>query len=313
MIFLVVFLISASVVLLVMGVGTAVTGQGRVVRQRLTEVRTGGSVSKEAEARRRRAERRDRLQQFLESVGGRLTTEGRSARMGVLARQLAEAGFRRPNVVTLYMGVRALSAFAFLLVGMFAANFIGPEPALRLLLMFGLALLGWMLPFIIVKRRAAARRRALNRGLADALDLMVVCVEAGLGVNQALMRVAEEMDRVSPAISDELTMVTLEMRAGTPRDEALRNLSERTGNEDIRSWVNMMIQTEKFGTSIADSLRVHSDTLRTKRHQRAEEEAAKLTVKMLIPLVIFVFPAIFIVILGPAMIILRDAFGGGIL
>jgi tight adherence protein C len=310
MIFLVVFLTSASVVLLVMGVGAAVTGQGRVVRQRLTEVRTGGRVSKEAEARRRRAERRDRLQGFLESVGGRFTTEGRSARMGALARQLAEAGFRRPNVVTLYMGVRALSALAFLALGVFLSAF-APEAGLRFLLMVGFALLGWMLPFMIVKRRAAARRKALNRGLADALDLMVVCVEAGLGVNQALMRVAEEMDRVSPAISDELTIVTLEMRAGTPRDEALRNLAERTGNEDVRSWVNMMIQTEKFGTSIADSLRVHSDTLRTKRHQRAEEEAAKLTVKMLIPLVIFVFPAIFIVILGPAVITLREFFGSG--
>jgi len=118
------------------------------------------------------------------------------------------------------------------------------------------------------------------------------------------------MDRVCPPISDELTMVTLEMRAGTPRDQALRSLAERTGNDDIRAWVNMMIQTDRFGTSIADSLRIHSDTLRTKRHQRAEEEASKLTVKMLIPLVIFVFPAIFIVILGPAVLAMQEFLGG---
>ncbi len=309
MIYLVVLLISLSVMLLIMGVGAAVTGQGRVVRQRLTEVRTG-SMSKEVEARRRRSARRDSLQQFLEALGGRVANP-QSTRYGPLARKLAEAGYRHPNVVLIYMGVRALSAFVFLLFGMFLANFVGPEPALRLLVMFGLALLGWMVPFMIVKRKAAERRKALNRGLADALDLMVVCVEAGLGVNQALMRVAEETDRVSPEISDELTMVTLEMRAGTPREDALRNLATRTENEDIRSWVNMMIQTDKFGTSIADSLRIHSDTLRTKRQQRAEEAAAKLTVKMLIPLVIFVFPAIFIVILGPAFITLRDAFGSG--
>ncbi len=308
MIYLVVVLISLSVMLLIMGVGSAVTGQGRVVRQRLTEVRTG-SMSKEVEARRRRAERRDSLQQFLEVVGGRVTSPT-GTRHGSLARKLSEAGYRHPNVVVLYMGIRALSALGFLVLGMVLANF-APEPALRLLIMIGFGLLGWMIPFIIVKRKGAERRKALNRGLADALDLMVVCVEAGLGVNQALMRVAEEMDRVSPAISDELTMVTLEMRAGTPREEALRNLAVRTENEDIRSWVNMMIQTDKFGTSIADSLRIHSDTLRNKRQQRAEEAAAKLTVKMLIPLVIFVFPAIFIVILGPALITLREAFGSG--
>jgi tight adherence protein C len=171
------------------------------------------------------------------------------------------------------------------------------------------ALLGWMAPFMVLKQKIRKRKKAMQRGLADALDLMVVCVEAGLGVNQALMRVAEEMDRVCPEISDELTMVALEMRAGTPRESALKNMAERTGLEDIRSWVNMMIQTERFGTSIADSLRIHSDTLRVKRKQRAEEAAAKLTVKMLIPLVLFVFPALFVVILGPAFISLRDFLG----
>ena len=136
--------------------------------------------------------------------------------------------------------------------------------------------------------------------------LMVVCVEAGLGVNQALIRVAEEMDRVSPEISDELTMVTLEMRAGTPREHALKNMADRCGIEDVRAWINMMIQTDRYGTSIGDSLRIHSDTLRTKRRQRAEEAAAKLTVKMLIPLVLFVFPALFVVILGPAVLAMRE-------
>jgi tight adherence protein C len=169
-----------------------------------------------------------------------------------------------------------------------------------------------MLPFIVLKRKVKARKKALNRGLADALDLMVVCVEAGLGVNQALIRVSEEMDRVSPEISDELTMVTLEMRAGTPRDEALRNLSARTENDDVRAWVNMMIQTDKFGTSIADSLRIHSDSLRTQRRQRAEEAAAKLTVKMIIPLALFIFPAMFVVVLGPVMIMFIEVLGGGL-
>ena len=310
MIYLVVVLISLSVGLLVVGVGTAVTSQGRVVRQRLTEVRTG-SVSKEAEARRRRQSRRESLQQFLESVGGRLN-KPKNPRMGAIARQIAEAGYRYENAVAVYLGLRLLAALLFMLLGAYLSGFL-EDPLVRPLLIVAFALLGWMLPFLLLKRKIRARKKALARGLADALDLMVVCVEAGLGVNQALMRVAEEMDRVSPEIADELTMVTLEMRAGTPREDALRNLAERTGNEDVRSWVNMMIQTDKFGTSIADSLRIHSDTLRTKRQQRAEEEAAKLTVKMLIPLVLFVFPAIFIVILGPAFISLSEFFGGGVM
>ena len=310
MIYLVVILISLSVGLLVVGVGTAVTGQGRVVRARLTEVRTG-SVSKEAEARRRRQSRRESLQEFLEAVGGRLN-EPKSARMGAIARQIAEAGYRYENAVAVYLGLRVMATLVFMLLGAYLAGFL-QDPLIRPLVIVAFALLGWMLPFILLKRKIRARKKALARGLADALDLMVVCVEAGLGVNQALMRVAEEMDRVSPEIADELTMVTLEMRAGTPREEALRNLAERTGNEDVRSWVNMMVQTDKFGTSIADSLRIHSDTLRTKRQQRAEEEAAKLTVKMLIPLVLFVFPSIFIVILGPAFLSLSEFFGSGVM
>lgn len=307
MIYLVVALVAVSVALLVVGVGGLVTGQGRVVRQRLAEVRAG-DVSREAEARRRRLERRESLQGILEVLGSKVSAEGSRRSKGV-RKQLVEAGYRSPSAVVTYMAIRVLSLLAFLGVGMLLATFMPPGPALRLLTMLGLALLGWMIPFLILKRKITFRKKELNRGLADALDLMVVCVEAGLGVNQALIRVAEEMDRVCPPISDELTMVTLEMRAGTPRDQALKNLALRTGNEDIRSWANMMIQTDRFGTSIADSLRIHSDTLRTKRHQRAEEAASKLTVKMLIPLVLFVFPAIFIVILGPAVLAMRDLFG----
>jgi tight adherence protein C len=307
MIYLVVALVAVSVALLVVGVGGMVTGQGRVVRQRLAEVRTG-DVSREAEARRRRQERRESLQGILEVLGSKVAGEN-SKRVQGVRRQLVEGGYRGANAVLVYMAVRVLSALAFLVVGMLLATLLPPDPALRLLIMGGLALMGWMLPFLILKRKVKERKKELNRGLADALDLMVVCVEAGLGVNQSLLRVSEEMDRVCPPISDELTMVTLEMRAGTPRDQALKSLATRTGNEDIRSWVNMMIQTDRFGTSIADSLRIHSDTLRTKRHQRAEEEASKLTVKMLIPLVLFVFPSIFIVILGPAMLAMRELFG----
>jgi tight adherence protein C len=140
------------------------------------------------------------------------------------------------------------------------------------------------------------------------LDMLVVCVEAGLGLNQALVRVADEIEHVSPVMSEQLSMVNLEMRAGTPRDEALKNLAERTGLNDIRALVNMMIQTDRFGTSVADALRVHSDTMRTKRRQRAEEAAAKTTIKLVFPLVLFVFPAMFVVVIGPSALAIYRTF-----
>ena len=142
----------------------------------------------------------------------------------------------------------------------------------------------------------------MQKALPDALDMLVVSVEAGLGLNQALMRVSEEIDRVSPVLSEQLALVNLEIRAGTAREEALRNLGERTGLQDINSLVGMLIQTERFGTSVAQALRVHSETMRTKRRQRAEEAAAKTTIKMIFPLVFCIFPALFVVILGPALI-----------
>ncbi len=137
----------------------------------------------------------------------------------------------------------------------------------------------------------------------------MVCVEAGLGLNQAIVRVAEEMRHISVAMAEELAMVNLEIRAGQPRDEALRNLGERTGLEDIRSLVGMLIQTERFGTSIAQALRVHSDTLRVKRRQRAEETAAKMSVKMLFPLVLCIMPALLILVMGPAILQIIRALG----
>jgi tight adherence protein C len=147
--------------------------------------------------------------------------------------------------------------------------------------------------------------------LPDALDLLVICVEAGLGLDQALLRVAQELKHVHPELSDELQLVNFEMRLGKTRIEALRALSERTGVDDIKALVAMLVQTERFGTSVAQSLRVHSDTLRTKRRQRAEERAAKAPVKMVPVLVFFIFPALLVVILGPAVITLSRQLIGG--
>jgi len=304
MIYVIVLLTAASVACLVLGLANVVTqGQERAVRVRLNQIRDGG-VSREAEARRRRQARRESLQTFMELLGQRVTRD--SLRIRGIRKQLVQAGYRAPEAVAVYFGVRVVLTVGFALLALPLSTILPLGPFGRVLAMVYLAAAGWMLPFLYLKRRVAQRARSLQRGLADGLDLMVVCVEAGLGLNQSLLRVAEEMDRISPEMSDELTMVTLEMRAGTPREDALRSLAERTGLDDVRAWVGAMIQTDRFGTSIADSLRVHSDTMRTKRRQRAEEAAAKLTVKMLIPMVLFVFPAMFVVVLAPAVMAMME-------
>ena len=161
-----------------------------------------------------------------------------------------------------------------------------------------------VLPEVFLQWRISKRQKKLRRALPDALDLLVICVEVGLGLDQALMRVSEELAIVHPELSNELELVNLEMRVGKTRIDALRELARRTGLEDIKTLVAMMIQTERFGTSIAQALRVHSDELRTKRRQRAEEMSAKTSVKMVGPLVFFIFPALMVVILGPAVITL---------
>jgi tight adherence protein C len=168
--------------------------------------------------------------------------------------------------------------------------------------------MGWIAPAFYVKRRLKARQKEVQLALADMLDMLVVCVEAGLGLNQAMVRVADEIEHVSTVMSEQLALVNLEMRAGTPRDEALKNFADRTGLADIKSLVSMLVQTDRFGTSVADALRVHSDTMRTKRRQRAEEAAAKTTIKLVFPLVLFVFPAMFVVVIGPSALAIYRAF-----
>ena len=155
----------------------------------------------------------------------------------------------------------------------------------------------------------SSRQLRLRWGLADALDLLVVSIEAGLGLNAALIRVGEELKSVHPDISEEFELTNLEIRVGRERDEALRNLAERAGIDDLRSLVAMLIQADRFGTSIARAVRVYADSLRTKRRQRAEQAAQKAAVKLLFPLSCFLFPTLFIIILGPAALNLIDTFG----
>jgi tight adherence protein C len=217
--------------------------------------------------------------------------------LGTLRLRLVQAGYRRDEALPVFFGMRIL--FAVLLFAL-AATPLVMKPNIMLGLL-GLAL-GYVLPGMVLARLAKRRAHRIQLSLADALDLMVVSVEAGLGLDQAIQRVGAELAFAYPDLADELRLVNLELRAGKARAEALRNLADRTGVEDLGSLVTMLIQTDKFGTSVAQSLRVYSETLRTKRRQRAEEAAAKTGVKMVFPLVFCIFPSIWVVTIGPAAI-----------
>ena len=210
---------------------------------------------------------------------------------------LIQAGYRDAIHVNYYFGARLLLA---------AAGFAGVALVSgfdNIFLLAGIPGLGFFIPRFLLKRMIKDRQQRIRLGLPDALDLTVICVEAGLALDQALTRVGEDLHHAHPDLSDEFHLVNLEMRAGKPRVEALRNLVDRTGVDDIRSLVGTLIQTDRFGTSVAQALRVHSDSLRTERRQRAEEQAAKTTIKMVPPLVVFVLLPFLFVSVGPAVIL----------
>ena len=237
-----------------------------------------------------------------ESVKRTLTRLGKYAptsasEMGKLKGRLVCAGFRGGEALPVFIGLRL--GCGLLAFGLMSTPVFGKPSVLFALVA---AALGYLLPGMGLARLAKRRQLRIRLSLADALDLLVVSVEAGLGLDQALQRVGEELAFAHKDLSDELRLVNLELRAGNARSDALRNLADRTGVDDLSSLAAMLIQTDKFGTSVAQSLRVHSETLRTKRRQRAEEAAAKTGVKMVFPLVFCIFPAIFVVTIGPAAI-----------
>ncbi len=301
----VVFFAAAAAGLLVVGFATMMPSQAKVMQKRLAVLQTGAMSYRELQERRRRQQKKAQLEAVLATLGGRINPKPGSSQTRQL---LMHAGYRGAQAPMILLGVQVTSA-ALALIGVLLLGTLVRLGLTQLLFIAGVGgLLGWTVPNLFVSLKARRRQDDLRVALPDTLDLMVVCVEAGLALNQAIVRVAEEIDRVSPYMSEELTVVNLEIRAGTPRDEALRHLAERTGVDDIKALVSMLLQTDRFGTSIADALRVHSDTLRVKRRQRAEEAAAKLTVKLIFPLLIFIFPAFFVVLLGPSLFLLKGLF-----
>ena len=225
-----------------------------------------------------------------------------------LRRRLVKAGFTSENGVSIYAVIRLVAALmipiAVLLILLVINYQRGPQFVALVLLG---AVFGLFIPSFILSRFITKRQQKISHALPDAIDLLVVCVEAGLGLNAALQRVGRELELVEPVLSAEMAITNREIRAGKPRDEALRNLGDRTGVDDIKSLVAMLIQSDRFGTSVASSLRVFADSMRTKRRQRAEEMVSKASIKLIFPLLLFIFPALLIVLLGPAIITLYRA------
>lgn len=214
------------------------------------------------------------------------------------------AGLHNPSAPMFYFGLKTILAIALPILAYLYLTFTDSKMSLNgvLLVLLALASIGYYLPNVLLSHLVTVRQREIFETFPDALDLMTVCVEAGLGVEAALNRVAEDIEHKSVVLSEELRLVGLELRAGSDRERALRNLAARTGVDEVETWAAMLIQADRFGTSIASALRVHSEMLRTTRRQRAEEAAAKIALKLLFPLIFCIFPSLLLVLLGPAFI-----------
>jgi len=245
---------------------------------------------------------KERLIRLLEPLARRVTTNDETRK------RLVQAGFRDAGALSLFAGGRLALPVLLVLAVFFVAGTVGLSPLQRLVGIIAAVGLGYVGPSFALDKMRAKRQLQIRVALPDALDLMVVCLEAGLTMAAGFARVAREFVRSSPALCDELRLMTAEMQAGKAGADALRGLSERVGIEDVSSLVAMLVQSERFGTSVADALRIQADGMRRDRLQRAEERAQKASVRMLIPAGLLIFPATMIVILGPAAMVFMTAF-----
>jgi tight adherence protein C len=301
----VVVLVFAAVVALVLALATAVNR--RPSRSRLARLATGATVKIEDRSVGvsilARDERRWPLR-VLSALGGS-AAKVRSDSVGPLRERLNHAGYRRDSAVAVFMGSRVVLALTIPILTILTPAVWAFDEWRLATILCAAAGIGYVLPSWWLDRRRKRRQKAIDHALPDALDMMVVCVEAGVGTNASLARVSREFVSTNPILSQELELVTLETRAGKSTTQALRSLADRTGVSDISSLVALLVQTERFGTSVADALRVHADAMRVRRMQRAEEEAGKAPLKMIFPTVL-IFLATMVVILTPAVI----RFGG---
>jgi tight adherence protein C len=253
------------------------------------------------------AKPRKSLSRFLVKLGGMAPASKQEA--GLLKRELGAAGFRSGSAVAIFSGLRIASCVVGIGIGFLCRN-LSPIPALHLLIPAGGIAFGYILPGFGLGRMIAQRRERVRLGLADALDLLVVCCEAGCGLDQAILNVSREFSTVHRALSQEFALINMEILAGASRSAAMRNFATRTGEEEVRKLVAILIQTDRFGTSIADALRTQADYMRIRRRQVAEEKAGKVGVKLVFPIFFFCMPALVILVAGPGMIEIMKSFLG---
>jgi tight adherence protein C len=243
----------------------------------------------------------------LKQIGARVPSS--DMELASLRKTLLQAGIRSENAAPVFFGLRIVGAVTLLIAAVMLESRLPENQSLRIALVLTAAMAGWVLPKFFLEKKVKKRQEILRLSLPDALDMLVVSVEAGLGLDQAIQHVARELDTSHPQLSEELTLVTLEMRAGKRRSDALRHFAERTGEDEIRKLIAILVQNDRFGTSMGESLRAHSDYLRTRRRQEAEERAAKVGVKLVFPIFFFIMPSMVIVTAGPGLLhVFKDLF-----
>lgn len=305
---LIALLVFAVVALLVVAAGQF--GQRRQIRGRVARV-----VGKDLSSRRLpgRTESAARLANFESVIDGisKLSLPETGWQDSEVRLRFIRAGFRDPNAPRYFYAVKSFLTLILPAILMLGLSFFGKS--LPLTTKFSYVVLcaaaGYYLPDMFVRNRIASRVQEMRQALPDLIDLLVICTESGLGMDAAINRVARDSAGTSVTLAEEFHLTALEIRAGAGRTTALKNMALRTNLEDLNGFVSMLVQADKFGTSLADSLRIQSDLMRVKRMQRAEEMAAKVPVKMLMPLIFFIFPALMIVLIGPAFLQIGQVFG----
>lgn len=302
-----------AVAIAVFALSSLVAGE-RTAAQRLDELRKGHQYVPQHQQQKKRQEsplekkrRKEELASKLLGPLSRVFSGGEKQEQ--LREKMMCAGLRSQAALSVFLGVKAAIGAALPITVLLYLMTQDMPLGKRIMITGVVAIIGLRLPNMWLGSRTKKRQMGIRAALPDSLDLMVVCVESGLGLDATMNRISDELEDVYPDMSEELQLVNLEMRAGTSRSDALRHLGTRTGVDDVKALASRLVQSDRFGTSIAKSLRTHAETLRGRRKQRAEEAAAKTTIKLLFPLVFFIFPALFVVLLGPAALNVMEVLG----
>jgi tight adherence protein C len=300
-------LMLASFLFILLMAVISIYGYRAYVRPSRIYDRVGGIAQAAVETETVSVKPRDVVVRVFEQIGEQIPLS--PADQTVTKRDLVMAGFRSDGAIRIFFGIKVIFCIVMFFFALMLHRHITDNPVLRIVFLIAGTGGGYFAPGFYLEKEVKKRQELLRLSLPDALDMMVVSVEAGLGLDQALQYVAREIEVNHPELSDELALVGLEMRAGKRRAEALRNLADRTGEEELRKLVAILIQTDRFGTSMGESLRTHSDFMRMRRKQEAEERAAKVGVKLVFPIFLFILPSMMIVAAGPAMLrLFQDLF-----